>query len=83
MNFLPTAILSLLTLATIIVAVPNPICSGLCTGTIRDPAVLRRNDGTWLRYTTEGNLRIATAPSSAALGPARAAKPAQCSPAAP
>ncbi|KAL5376122.1 hypothetical protein DPSP01_010714 [Paraphaeosphaeria sporulosa] len=63
MNRLPTTILFLLALGTSTVAVPDPICSGLCTGTIRDPAVLRRDDGTWLRFTTEGNLRIATAPS--------------------
>lgn len=63
MNRLPTAFLSLLTLAVVTVAIPDPICSGLCNGTIRDPAVLRRDDGTWLRVTTEGNLRIATAPS--------------------
>ncbi|KAF2712666.1 glycoside hydrolase family 43 protein [Pleomassaria siparia CBS 279.74] len=44
-------------------AIPDPICTGVCTGTIRDPYVLRRDDGTWFRFTTEGNIRIATAPS--------------------
>jgi arabinan endo-1,5-alpha-L-arabinosidase len=42
---------------------PAPICTGVCTGTIRDPSVIQRSDGLWLRYTTEGNLRIASAPS--------------------
>ncbi|KAJ4298033.1 hypothetical protein N0V90_005932 [Kalmusia sp. IMI 367209] len=63
MDRLSTTIVSLIALAATAYAQPNPICSGLCTGTIRDPAVLRRDDGTWLRFTTEGNLRIATAPS--------------------
>ncbi|KAF1978165.1 endo-1,5-alpha-L-arabinosidase [Bimuria novae-zelandiae CBS 107.79] len=63
MNRISSALLALAALATTTNAQPNPICSGLCTGTIRDPAVLRRSDGTWLRYTTEGNIRIATAPS--------------------
>lgn len=63
MGRLSIAISSLAAFATSTQALPDPICTGLCTGTIRDPAVLRRNDGTWLRFTTEGNLRIATAPS--------------------
>jgi arabinan endo-1,5-alpha-L-arabinosidase len=40
---------------------PEP-CTGICTG-IHDPAVIRRSDGTWLRYSTLGNIAIASAPT--------------------
>ncbi|PVH96142.1 glycoside hydrolase family 43 protein [Periconia macrospinosa] len=63
MGYLSSTLLSFSALATTAFAIPDPICSGACTGSIRDPAVLRRNDGTWMRFSTEGNLRIGTAPS--------------------
>ncbi|PSN65954.1 endo-1,5-alpha-L-arabinosidase [Corynespora cassiicola Philippines] len=40
---------------------PEP-CTGNCTY-IHDPALARRPDGTWLRFSTLGNIAIATAPS--------------------
>ncbi|KAF2647956.1 glycoside hydrolase family 43 protein [Lophiostoma macrostomum CBS 122681] len=40
---------------------PEP-CTGNCTG-VHDPSVIRREDGTWFRYSTNGNIAIATAPA--------------------
>lgn len=40
---------------------PEP-CTGNCTA-VHDPAVIRRSDGTWLRYSTLGNIAIASAPA--------------------
>lgn len=40
---------------------PEP-CTGNCTD-IHDPSVIRRSDGTWLRFSTLGNIAIATAPA--------------------
>lgn len=40
---------------------PEP-CTGNCTA-IHDPAVIRRDDGTWLRFSTLGNIAIASAPA--------------------
>jgi arabinan endo-1,5-alpha-L-arabinosidase len=40
---------------------PEP-CTGDCTA-IHDPAIARRKDGTWLRFSTLGNIAIATAPA--------------------
>jgi arabinan endo-1,5-alpha-L-arabinosidase len=40
---------------------PEP-CTGNCTS-IHDPAIVRRSDGTWLRYSTLGNIAIASAPA--------------------
>lgn len=44
---------------------PEP-CTGNCTA-IHDPAVIRRSDGTWFRFSTLGNIAVATAP--ALIGP--------------
>ncbi|KAH7371010.1 glycosyl hydrolase [Pyrenochaeta sp. MPI-SDFR-AT-0127] len=44
---------------------PEP-CTGNCTF-IHDPSVVRRSDGTWLRFSTIGNIAVATAP--ALIGP--------------
>src|SRR5262245_45421633 len=42
---------------------PNPEpCEGNCTS-IHDPSVIRRSDGTWFRFSTNGNIAIATAPA--------------------
>ncbi|KAK5572326.1 hypothetical protein LTR43_002058 [Exophiala xenobiotica] len=40
---------------------PEP-CSGNCSA-IHDPSVVRRADGTWFRFSTNGNIAIASAPS--------------------
>ncbi|KAF2468689.1 endo-1,5-alpha-L-arabinosidase [Lindgomyces ingoldianus] len=40
---------------------PEP-CTGNCSY-IHDPSVLRRKDGTWFRFSTLGNIAIATAPA--------------------
>ncbi|CAO2655316.1 Nn.00g103800.m01.CDS01 [Neocucurbitaria sp. VM-36] len=40
---------------------PEP-CTGNCTF-IHDPSVVRRSDGTWFRFSTIGNIAIATAPA--------------------
>ncbi|KAF2188807.1 glycoside hydrolase family 43 protein [Zopfia rhizophila CBS 207.26] len=40
---------------------PEP-CTGNCTY-IHDPSVIRRADGTWYRFSTLGNIAIATAPA--------------------
>ncbi|KUJ06442.1 endo-1,5-alpha-L-arabinosidase [Mollisia scopiformis] len=42
---------------------PDPeACTGNCTY-VHDPSVIRRSDGTWFRFSTLGNIAIATAPS--------------------
>ncbi|KIW60517.1 hypothetical protein PV05_00729 [Exophiala xenobiotica] len=40
---------------------PEP-CSGNCSA-IHDPSVVRRADGTWFRFSTNGNIAIASAPN--------------------
>ena len=40
---------------------PNPEpCTGNCTW-VHDPSLIRRSDGTWFRFSTNDNIRIATA----------------------
>lgn len=42
---------------------PDPEhCSGNCSA-IHDPSVVRRADGTWFRFSTNGNIAIASAPN--------------------
>ena len=41
---------------------PEP-CSGVCQGKMHDPAVIRRSsDGTYFRFTTNDQIKVATAP---------------------
>jgi len=40
---------------------PEP-CIGACSS-VHDPALARRSDGTWLRFSTLGNIAIASAPT--------------------
>lgn len=42
---------------------PDPICSGDCSNQVHDPSVVRRDDGTYFRFTTLDLISIATAPS--------------------
>lgn len=42
---------------------PDPICSGDCSNQVHDPSVVRREDGTYFRFTTLDLISIATAPS--------------------
>lgn len=42
---------------------PDPICSGACQNQTHDPSVVRREDGTYFRFTTLDLISIATAPS--------------------
>lgn len=41
---------------------PPETCDGNCTY-IHDPSVVRRSDGTWFRFSTIGNIAVATAPT--------------------
>jgi arabinan endo-1,5-alpha-L-arabinosidase len=49
--------------AVVEAAYPNPgACSGVC-GNAHDPAIMRRSDGTYFRFSTNGKVAIHTAPS--------------------
>ncbi|KAI7208587.1 hypothetical protein KC333_g9087 [Hortaea werneckii] len=50
-------------LANAITFPPPEPCTGNCTGHVHDPSVVRRNDGKYFRFTTNGRINIATAPS--------------------
>ncbi|KAL8838510.1 MAG: hypothetical protein Q9205_001877 [Flavoplaca limonia] len=44
-------------------AYSNPLsCNGICTNA-HDPSLIRRNDGTYFRFSTGGNIAVHTAPS--------------------
>lgn len=56
-------LISLATISRIAQDWPDPeSCQGNCTF-IHDPSVVRRGDGTWFRFSTIGNIAIATAPA--------------------
>jgi arabinan endo-1,5-alpha-L-arabinosidase len=58
-----TIIASLLSAATIVSGYANPMsCSGICTNA-HDPALIRRDDGTYYRFSTGGKIAIHSAPS--------------------
>jgi arabinan endo-1,5-alpha-L-arabinosidase len=60
-NLIWTAVVSLF--ATGIDAYANPLsCSGVCTNA-HDPAIIRRDDGTYFRFSTGGKIAIHSAPS--------------------
>ncbi|KAK5137405.1 hypothetical protein LTR08_008983 [Meristemomyces frigidus] len=68
---LTTTLLLLLLLSTSLLTTaqhtypPPGACTGNCTGSVHDPSVVRRADGTYFRFTTNGRINIATAPSIA------------------
>lgn len=54
---------SLLFVAGIIEAFPDPMsCSGVC-GNAHDPSILQNTDGTYYRFSTGGGISIHTSPS--------------------
>lgn len=40
---------------------PEP-CTGNCSY-VHDPSIIRKSDGTWYRFSTNGNIAIASAPA--------------------
>jgi arabinan endo-1,5-alpha-L-arabinosidase len=55
-------LLSLL-LATVVDAYARPkMCTGTCTNA-HDPSIIRRDDGTYFRFSTGGRIAIHTAPA--------------------
>jgi arabinan endo-1,5-alpha-L-arabinosidase len=58
-------LLSLFSLVVLGSAYANPgPCSGIC-GNSHDPALIRRSDGTYFRFSTGNRINIASAPSIA------------------
>ncbi|KAK5123111.1 hypothetical protein LTR85_003309 [Meristemomyces frigidus] len=62
-SFLLRALLLLPALVSAITYPPVGKCTGNCSGGVHDPNVVRRDDGTYFRFTTNGRVNIATAPS--------------------
>lgn len=59
-TFVAAALTALISLA----AAQTPgACTGTCQGWSHDPAVVRRSDGTYFRFSTANKITIATAPS--------------------
>jgi len=51
-----------LLLADVVMAYTNPkLCQGTCTNA-HDPSIIRRDDGTYFRFSTGGKIAIHTAP---------------------
>lgn len=58
-----TILASLLSAATAVYGYADPMgCSGVCTNA-HDPALIRRDDGTYYRFSTGGKIAIHSAPS--------------------
>jgi arabinan endo-1,5-alpha-L-arabinosidase len=56
-------ITSLLSVVTAVYGYADPMgCSGVCTNA-HDPALIRRDDGTYYRFSTGGKIAIHTAPT--------------------
>ena len=54
---------SILSAASVVYGYANPMaCSGVC-GNAHDPALIRRDDGTYYRFSTGGKIAIHSAPS--------------------
>ncbi|KAF2430397.1 endo-alpha-1,5-arabinanase precursor [Tothia fuscella] len=63
MLFIPSLLFSSSTLIASVAAFANPgPCSGIC-GNSHDPALIRRSDGTYFRFSTGNRINIASAPS--------------------
>lgn len=59
----PSIVTSLLSITTIVHGYANPLaCSGVCTNA-HDPALIRRDDGTYYRFSTGGKIAIHSSPS--------------------
>ncbi|KAI2463831.1 glycoside hydrolase family 43 protein [Annulohypoxylon bovei var. microspora] len=57
-----TAIWGLLPFMSVVSGYANPgACSGTCTNT-HDPSIIRRSDGTYFRFSTNGKIAVHTAP---------------------
>jgi arabinan endo-1,5-alpha-L-arabinosidase len=56
-------IVSLISAATTVYGYADPMgCSGVCTNA-HDPALIRRDDGTYYRFSTGGKIAIHSAPT--------------------
>lgn len=57
-----TSVLSFLPLLGSVLGYANPkTCTGTCTNA-HDPAIIRRSDGTYFRFSTGGEIAVHTAP---------------------
>ncbi|KAI1354804.1 glycoside hydrolase family 43 protein [Xylaria sp. FL0043] len=60
--FRPSSILGFLPLVGSVLGYANPkTCTGTCTNA-HDPAIMRRSDGTYFRFSTNGKIAVHTAP---------------------
>ena len=60
-SLVPSLLLSIFSMRVIAYAVPLS-CTGVCTNA-HDPALIRRDDGTYFRFSTGGKIAIHSAPS--------------------